>query len=340
MQEFNTNDKYFITKKLSDDAFPEKTLDELKADSDVYVPAFKKDSYNCKIPASEFGKGGIGGTGRVIITDYDIKNGIENDDGDGIPPLCKPDGTYHNYIRSMVSDNYNWARVSVYRGDGFKTVNEDCPDFSGNLNFWGNVKNGLFKFGNATQLDIYRWHAIFAPAYYYSGTNTYWPNSIEPLTVNNSKWYSHNTELYINAGDLQEGIVYSIKIHTVILPFHESTSTDRTVDGIPMFHQAHTDGPILNNNNEVAYDNYMFSIYFTIENPDNSTRFLYPAYWGSTTESYLGGPQVYIRQMNQNVPRHGESFTDSYVPCCSLEEAASGELIFVKLNGKIYIMRY
>lgn len=69
MQEFNTNDKYFITKKLSDDDFQEKTLDELKADpdADVYIPAFKKDSYNCKIPVSEFGKGGGANSNIVLL---------------------------------------------------------------------------------------------------------------------------------------------------------------------------------------------------------------------------------------------------------------------------------
>ena len=318
------NNTFPNTKKLSEGET--KSLSDLKNETDVYVPAFKTGEANYKVPVSDFGRASSGGGSKVIITDYSLNDVyIVNspDYYEGIPSLYNPGtGLFSDYIKSMVIQNTygehigeftkNCARVTVNRGDGFMTPTEDCDGFQ--TKFWQNYPPGLFKFKGATELEIYRWHAIFA-------AKTGWP---ERLTEENIAWFFHNDTLYIDMNDLDEGIIYTIKVHTMILPFKEETG--HTYQGTNMFKQATNDSL------------YRFRVIFSIPTSSTGTTLHYPSYWGDECDQYAAtGPNVAICQHELTTPN--KPYPGS-VEFCKYQEAANGELVFVKLDDKIYIMSY
>lgn len=314
---------YPNARKLSDEAT--KSLSDLKNETDAYIPAFKAGVENYKVPVSDFGKAGSGVGSKVIITDYSLNDVyIVNEPGyyEGIPGIYNTEThLFSDYAKSMVLQNTfgehigeftkNCARVTVNRGDGFMTPTEDCDGFE--IKFWQNYPPGLFKFKGATELEIYRWHAIF-------GSKDNWP---ERLTEENIAWFFHNDSLYIDMNDLDEGIIYTIKVHTMILPIQEISA--HTYQGTKMFKQATNDSL------------YRFKIYFSIPT-STYTMLHYPSYWGDDCDQYTAaGPSIAICQHELTTPN--KPYPGS-VEFCKYQEAANGELVFVKLNNKIYIMSY
>lgn len=262
----------------------------------------------------------------VIVSDYDVKD---------IPLLFDVDVT-HQYeavavsMKRVFDSAYDWARITVNRGNGFMTVDEDCPDYIQSALKWYSASLGgvdsCFKFKGATVLELYRWHAVYSVE---SG-DTY-PSSTHHMTA--GQWYT-NTEdsrdsLSIDADDLKEGVIYTVRVHTMLLPLPVKTTYVDT--SIKLFEQAST--------KSVLEELYMFKLLFVTQE-----GWLQPAYWGSTTtDTGESRVNLYINVLQniEDAPQSGlppESV--SIPPRNTLRQIMFGEVMFVKLNGTIYIMRY
>jgi hypothetical protein len=222
MQEFNTNDKYFITKKLSDGDFQEKTLDELKADSDVYVPAFKKDSYNCKIPASEFGKGG-GSTDFIIVQD---DGPIYPAAGTAAPGNSKIE--YIAFVHESVDKPNRKVRFSIFKDGHFSSY-----DNAGAMP--GYKTSSLLSLGQTNRIIWNTWYSFVANSNYQTYKNngfTYYDKESDTLgTLDNATIAAQVTvgsEINLYDG-IEPATEKKINLHTLTVTKVENSLITGTV---------------------------------------------------------------------------------------------------------------
>ena len=153
------------------------------------------------------GSGGIGG--KCVITDFDVFEG-------GIP------SSIHSSIFSGLNTTLNAAHTRILHSGatGFATIVDDTAGpISGNGWTYGDVGKSWynefpwFRFKpNESVLDIYTWYA-------YKGLEI-------DGSLHKTKWYVNNKwsggsgsyNFIIMGNELQEGIVYEVRIHIVSLP--------------------------------------------------------------------------------------------------------------------------
>ena len=179
------------TKKLSNDDFAVKTLDELKDDTDnvgkTYIPAVVKDVANYKVPVTEFGKGGsvVGISQPILIRDVYVPNTAED------PNIQEEQVINFDPLASTVSTE---AKLVLYPDENNNFFYIHFNNFDWDFQYKGSyVQN--FNFNGKNKLIWYTWDK-----YYYneSDTEIYQPNVKKQLNL---------------SGDLlEENIVYEIEI--------------------------------------------------------------------------------------------------------------------------------
>lgn len=259
----------------------------------------------------------------VVVSDYDVTD---------IPLLFDASSTLGYYAKSLIktgTNGYDWARIQVLRNGAFCTITEDCPDYTlGTIEWYSADVGGIdttFKFKNSRTLDLYRWQSV------YSVNDSMWPTSNHHITNSNSEWFDNaRNTLPIDADDLAEGIVYTVRIHTMVLPFPEYDDTSNNPHLIesdtPLFRQAVDDS------------RYKFKLLFVSQN-----GWLEPAYWGSTTVNTndASGGTRHVKVTQNTLTSTGTGLPVGQIPPRdTLKEAMLGEVLFVKLDGTVYIMRY
>lgn len=255
--------------------------------------------------------GSSGGSSKVVISDFDITN---------IPLLFK-NGTAEKYAKSLKSNGSNpnsdwdWARTLVLRnGMDYITVAQDCPNYGGVLSWYFNDSRTSFKFQGATELDLYKWGAVFAP----NSEDIGWGTT---MTDENCGWWTaKSSNIYIDYNDLQEGVVYTVRVHTMILPFGNMAPQTGTTS-YKLFEQDRTG------------EHTQSSVYFC-----DNTAIVTPLYWGSDGKGVSGNPSnVFMNAVKQTTVHTSDSSSNGGN---ALEETNRAELIFVKLNGSVYVMKY
>lgn len=257
------------------------------------------------------GTAGVGAYSKVIISDFDIT---------GIPLLFN-NGQYARYATSLKSNgdnpnnDWDWAKILVLRNaSAYITVKEDCPNYAGGIDWYYNNSKATFKFKNATELELYKWGAVFAPI----SEDIGW---LDTMTDQNCKWWTAKSRsIYIDVNDLKDGIVYTVRVHTMILPFSKLEPQHGT-PSYNLFEQDRTG------------EYTTTDIYFC----DGDT-YVMPLYWGSEYKGVSGSNvNICLNPVKETSVLAGDSNShDSY----ALEETNRAELIFVKLNGSIYVMKY
>lgn len=180
------------TKKLSNDDFAVKTLDELKEDTDnvdnTYIPAVVKDVANYKVPVTEFGKGGsVAGISQpILIRDVYVPNTDED------PNIQESPVINFDPLSSTVSTE---AKLVLYPDENNNFFYIRFNNFDWDFQYKGSyVQN--FNFNGKNKLIWYTWDK-----YYYKvdeHTEIYQPNGKKQLNL---------------SGDLlEENIVYEIEI--------------------------------------------------------------------------------------------------------------------------------
>ena len=258
------------------------------------------------------GGGGAGSSSKVVVSDYDITN----------IPLLFVNGVADKYAKSLKSSGTNpdtdwdWAKTLVLRnGSGFMTVDDDCPDFQGTVSWYFPDPNAAFKFKGATELELYHYGAIFAP----KSTEIDWDDT---MTDDNCKWWiSQSTSMYMDFNDLVEGVIYTVRVHTMILPFGNMSPAHGTPSH-KLFEQDRTG------------EHSRTTIFFC-----DGGSFVKPLYWGSDGKGTSGTTTncVYLNDVKQTTTYTSDS---SSAGGYALEETTRAELMFVKLNGSVYVMKY
>ena len=256
--------------------------------------------------------GGGGGSEKVVLSNFDIT----------AIPLLFDDSVNTRYAYSMKSSgtdpatNWDWARICVIRnGASFITVKEDCPDYQGSISFYYNSKTASFKFKGATELDYYTWGAIFAPT-----DNTVKWETIK--TDQNCRWWTPSNSLYIDYDELVDGVIYTVRVHHMLLPFGSVANPTGSTAQANLFSQD-KDGSHLPTT----------TVFFC-----KDTSFVPPNYWGSTGKGISGNTSdVYMNLVKQAFTYDNASPSNGGN---ALAEIARGEMLFVKLNGSIYVMKY
>lgn len=258
------------------------------------------------------GGAGAGSSSKVVVSDYDITN----------IPLLFVNGVADKYAKSLKSGGTNpdtdwdWAKTLVLRnGSGFMTVDDDCPDFQGTVSWYFPDPNAAFKFKGATELELYHYGAIFAP----KSTSIDWDDT---MTDDNCKWWiSQSTSMYMDFNDLVEGVIYTVRVHTMILPFGNMSPANGTPSH-KLFEQDRTG------------EHSRTSIFFC-----DGSAFVKPLYWGSDGKGTAGTNTtcVYLNDVKQTTTYTSDSSSNGGY---ALEETTRAEVMFVKLNGSVYVMKY
>lgn len=258
------------------------------------------------------GAAGGGASSKVVVSDYDITD----------IPLLSNNGASGKYSKSLISGGSNpdtdwdWAKTLVLRnGSGFITVDDDCPDYQGTVSWYFPDPNAAFKFKGATELELYHFGAIFAP----KSTSIDWGDT---MTDDNCKWWvSKSTSMYLDFNDLVEGVVYTVRVHTMILPFGNMSPAYGTPSH-KLFEQDRTG------------EHTRTAIYFC-----NGSSFSKPLYWGSDGKGTSGSNTscVYLNEVKQTTTYTSDSSSNGGY---ALEETTRAEVMFVKLNGSVYVMKY
>jgi hypothetical protein len=251
-----------------------------------------------------------GSSGKVVLADFAI-NGI---------PLVFINGTANKYASSVTysspsGGSWDWSKVTVSRnGLPFKTIKEDCPESrSTYLTWYNSVNTEAFKFKGATQLDYYRWGAIFAPI----NTDIKWTTE---FSDNLCKWWTAHKELYIDADDLVEGVVYTICVHVMQLAMGTETPAHGSLS-----HQ------LFEQDLSLSYSDTL--VYFVKNN-----TYIDPLYWGNDSMDTAGNNHSnVICNYTKQTPAYSMSTTPKGL---ELAEIGRAELVFVKLNGNVYVMKY
>lgn len=259
-------------------------------------------------------QGGVGGgaSSKVVVSDYDITN----------IPLLFDNGVADKYAKSLKSGGTNpdtdwdWAKTLVLRnGSGFITVDDDCPDYQGTVSWYFPDPNAAFKFKGATELELYHFGAIFAP----KSTAIGWDDT---MTDDNCKWWaSKSTSMYLDFNALVEGVVYTVRVHTMILPFG-NMSPEHGTPSHKLFEQDRTG------------EHSRTAIFFC-----DGGAFSKPLYWGSDGKGTSGSNTscVYLNEVKQTTTYTSDSSSNGGY---ALEETTRAEVMFVKLNGSVYVMKY
>ena len=258
------------------------------------------------------GAAGGGASSKVVVSDYDITN----------IPLLFDNGVADKYAKSLKSGGTNpdtdwdWAKTLVLRnGSGFITVDDDCPDYQGTVSWYFPDPNAAFKFKGATELELYHFGAIFAP----KSTAIGWGDT---MSDDNCKWWAtKSTSMYLDFNALVEGVVYTVRVHTMILPF-DNMSPEHGTPSHKLFEQDRTG------------EHSRTAIFFC-----DGGSFSKPLYWGSDGKGTAGTNTscVYLNEVKQTTTYTSDSSsTGGY----ALEETTRAEVMFVKLNGSVYVMKY
>lgn len=242
------------TKKLSNDDFAVKTLDELKGDTDnvdnTYIPAVVKDVANYKVPVTEFGKGGsvAAMAAPAIIRDIYVPNTEED------PDLIEDPNYPVINFNPMLGSNYTLAsKLTFYsptNGQFHNIVRWD-QDWEYSKVGHGGAENPIHHvdFTGVNKLVWYTWDK-----YHYSDSQT-------TFTEPNGK-----KSLYITCESLEENIVYEVEIN--ICAF---TNTQRFT-----VHKGNTD----------------FRLYF-YDHLDTNYTLVYPKMWAQA-DTYLRSGTYYV----------------------------------------------
>lgn len=270
----------------------------MNSDTCKVVSIRSDGSINWNYPSGNFGS-----SNKSIILDVDLSS-FQADYYVG--DTCK-----------SLNDSYN-SQTTIYRGgsSGFKSVAEDINSLT--YTWYNTAYNfiNLYKFGSSNTLEWYTWFAMTAQKKQ--------PDTIEFI-------YNNNRELPIDGDSLQEGIVYEINIHLIMLPIAPYSPTGTTDKALVQ---------ALPGENLPGLDD-VYNIHVTVWSPSRyGGQANYSLkYWG-TSNSSPGSPYSIIAAFNKctcNIDplKYRYSFTDR-----GLYDQAIATIQFVKLNGDIYVMKY
>lgn len=184
----------FILKKLSDESFEEKSLAELKAAAEeeqdtYYIPAFKKNNANYKVPVTDFGKGdAVGGDTTLRIFD-----------------------TVAKYTKGLqyMSMFLNGEAEKIIIGQDLKVGPRKTIDNYESVPYFISTDNRAnvqpLDMSTITNIDWVTWHSAAVDSYYYTDSNN---NSINYWDV-----YNPYINLYLDTNSMTIGKLYTIKIH-------------------------------------------------------------------------------------------------------------------------------
>ena len=292
------------TKKLSDDDFTVKTLDELKEDTDnvdnTYIPAVVKDVANYKVPVTEFGKGGsvAAMSAPAIIRDIYVPNTEEDPDLEYDPT--------HQVINfnPMYGSNYTLASKLTFfsptNGQFHNIVRWD-QDWEYSKVGHGGAENPIHHvdFTGVNKLVWYTWDK-----YYYTDSDKTFTE------VNGKKSLNITCEL------LEENIVYEVEIN--ICAF---TNTERFT-----VHKGNTSEPSVDTG---------FRLHF-YDHLDSDYTLIYPKMWAQD-DAYLRDNTYYI---DPNFSLFVQETNDTtHLPLYCADKTSSGASDRVLATAKVYFVK-
>jgi hypothetical protein len=276
--------------------------------------------------------GGGGGTGHIVITDFDPSSGVTPDGDEWVLNHEDWSSLYkdHRYIyqgwMNQGMDNLYTYRPSV---NDFKTPTEDMQleQTGGTCTLlWYYDWPGFNFEDGVTVLDWYFWYAI--ADYYYDDDDA----EYQLQWMLNTRYY-----LKLNMNSLKEGVVYEVNLHVVHTCGPETHSVGSGDEALTYGYQA---SPVTKyyNGSSLDSDAFMRDPYIQFISYDTKS------YTGSCTLHFWGNPNTTsdtsIKPVFYPVTEPDNGAVDSAFANHQVRDLARAKMLFTRIGSKVYVMEY